>query len=270
MNTGKKNAGININSFTDIHCHILPNIDDGAKNIDTSIKMASIAVSEGIDRIIATPHFDPGTDNIEVFLEKRNNALAALKSELEARNIDIDIIPGAEVYLSPALINMEGLEQLCLGDSRYLLAEMPFTLVPQWLDEILYSIQLKGITPILAHPERSVKVIKEPHILDKIVRNGTMLQLNASSICHMKNRQLRKCIKYLFGSGMVHFIATDAHSTLNRKPVIQPALDIISEMHGRDMVEYLLENARVLGNGGIVEKRPCVEYRPGLWERLFG
>jgi tyrosine-protein phosphatase YwqE len=126
------------------------------------------------------------------------------------------------------------------------------------------------LVQLLAHPERSIKISKEPQKLRPLVEKGVLLQLNASSICDTPHRELRKCTRYLIKSGMAHFIATDSHSLKSRPPKIQEALEIVAKDYGSDTVEYMLENARVLGDGGIVKTQPCVEYKPGIWERLFG
>ena len=266
----KEMGTVNTGPITDIHSHILPYIDDGAKSIDVAVGMAKMALSEGIKRIIATPHFDPETKNIQGFLHKRENGLNELRRKLERNQIDVEIIPGAEVYLVPGIAELDDLELLCIGNTRYMLVEISFIEMPQWLDEILYKIQLRGITPILAHPERSIKISKEPQKLRPLVEKGVLLQLNASSICDTPHRELRKCTRYLIKSGMAHFIATDSHSLKSRPPKIQEALEIVAKDYGSDTVEYMLENARVLGDGGIVKTQPCVEYKPGIWERLFG
>jgi tyrosine-protein phosphatase YwqE len=126
------------------------------------------------------------------------------------------------------------------------------------------------LVQLLAHPERSIKISKEPQKLRPLVEKGVLLQLNTSSICDTPHRELRKCTRYLIKSGMAHFIATDSHSLKSRPPKIQEALEIVAKDYGSDTVEYMLENARVLGDGGIVKTQPCVEYKPGIWERLFG
>jgi len=268
MNRGK--VSLNTGPVTDIHSHILPYIDDGAKSMDTAVTMAAIAFSEGIKRIIATPHFDPETRSIKGFLHKRENSLNDLRKELEKRLINIEIIPGAEVYLVPEITELDDLELLCIGNTKYMLVEMPFTVMPQWLDEILYKIQLRGITPILAHPERSIKITKEPQKLKPLVEKGVLLQLNVSSVCNTSNSELRKCIRYLMKSKMAHFIATDSHTLRSRPPKIQDAIKLLTKSYGSETVEYMLENARVLGDGGTVERQPCVDYKPSIWERLFG
>lgn len=170
MNMQKEKASVNNGTITDIHSHILPYIDDGAKDMGTAIRMASIASSEGIVKIIATPHFDPETKSIKTFLSKREDSLNDLKKELEKNCINVEIIPGAEVYLVPGIEELEEMEALCLGKSKYMLVEMPFAVRLQWLDEILCSIQLRGITPILAHPERTIIVAREPQILKNLLK----------------------------------------------------------------------------------------------------
>lgn len=246
----RKSKGIiETNSITDIHCHILPNIDDGAKDVEISVNMAQIALAEGINRIIATPHFDPDANNMEDFIAKRAEAISHLTDELKARGIEIDIFPGAEVYLTPSLLNLDGLENLCLGNSRYMLIEISIMAIPRWLDEILYSIQLRGITPILAHPERYINMVKSPKLLDELVEKGLLLQVNASSICDISDRKTKKFIHYLMKNDMVHFLATDAHSTGSRPPKIQESIRKLIDTYGSDTVEYMLENARKIGQG---------------------
>ncbi|HHV99388.1 MAG TPA: tyrosine protein phosphatase [Clostridiaceae bacterium] len=240
----KRKEIIAINSITDMHCHILPGMDDGAKDVETSVKMAQMALAEGISRIIATPHFEPDIKNIEDFVAKREEAILHLTSELKARGIDIEILTGAEVYLTPSLLELARLERLCLGNSRYMLVEIPFMSVPIWMDELLYSLQLKGVTPVLAHPERNIKLITKPQILDNFVDRGLMLQINASSFYDGIARDIRGFMKYVMKNQMVHFLATDAHSTGSRPPKIQDSIRVIADAYGRDIVEYMLENAR--------------------------
>ena len=240
----KRKEIITTNSITDMHCHILPGMDDGAKDVETAVKMAQMALAEGINRIIATPHFEPDIKNVEDFIAKRTEAISHLTTELKACGIEIEILPGAEVYLTPSLLELDRLERLCLGNSRYMLVEIPFMTVPLWMDELLYSIQLRGITPVLAHPERNIKLIKKPQILDNFVDRGLMLQINASSFYDGIDRSIRGFMKYLMKNQMVHFLATDAHSTGSRPPKLQEGIRKISDVYGRDIVEYMLENAR--------------------------
>jgi len=243
----KRKEFIVTNSITDIHCHILPNMDDGAKDVEISVKMAQMALEEGINRIIATPHFEPDVKNIEDFIAKRAGAISHLTSELEARGIEINILPGAEVYLTPSLLELDRIERLCLGNTRYMLVEIPFMSVPIWMDQILYSLQLKGVIPVLAHPERNMKLITKPQILDNLVDRGLMLQINASSFCNGIDRELKGFMRYVMKNQMVHFLATDAHGTGSRPPKIQESIEIIADTYGRDIVEYMLENAREIG-----------------------
>lgn len=172
----KRNEFTAVGFITDIHCLILTNIDDGAKSLEISVKMAQIALGEGITRIIATPHFDPDATKIEDFLARRQEAIAYLTSELKAQGVEIDILAGAEVYLTPSLLRLDGLERLCLGSSNFMLVEIPVMTIPPWLGEMLYSIQLKGIAPILAHPERNIKLLGRPKMLVDLVERGLMIQ----------------------------------------------------------------------------------------------
>lgn len=256
--------------LTDIHDHILPGLDDGSKDLATSVRMAAIALSEGINRIIATPHFDLEKDSIESFLEKRQVAYSIYISELEKHNLNIEILLGAEVYLTPELAYVDDLDKLCLAGTKYMLVEMPITVMPMWLEQITYALQLKGITPILAHPERSIRVMKDPSILADFVERGVMLQINAGSLRAEREKQLKKCLRYLMKRRMVHFIASDAHTARRRRPRMQGAISILENRFGYDAIEYMLENARALADGRVVDKQPCREYKPGIWEWVFG
>jgi len=128
-----------------------------------------------------------------------------------------------------------------------MLIEISIMAIPRWLDEILYSIQLRGITPILAHPERYINMVKSPKLLDELVEKGLFLQVNASSICDISDRKTKKFIHYLMKNDMVHFLATDAHSTGSRPPKIQESIRKLIDTYGSDTVEYMLENARKIG-----------------------
>lgn len=257
-------------TLTDIHDHILPGIDDGAKNIDISIKMVEFALAENITRIIATPHFDMEKDSIDSFLEKREEARLRLENGIKKRNFDIEILLGAEVYLTPELAYSDELDKLCLAGTKYMLVEMPLTVMPMWIDEITYALQLKGITPILAHPERTLKILKDPSMLVDFVERGVLLQINASSLRKDADKQLKRCIRYLMKRKMVHFIASDAHTARRRRPRMQGAIQILTNRFGIESVEYILENSRALADGREINVQPSVEYKSQVWEWVFG
>ena len=230
--------------FTDLHSHILPGFDDGASDDAEFLAMARAAVRGGTARMIATPHYDLETPGLELYA-----VLAAVEEHralLRSEEISLELVPGVEVRLNAALYRLarEGgaLEPLSLGDSgKYLLGDLPLIDMPAATTDILFQVQLCGLTPILAHPERNRYLTKRHDELREIVERGVEVQINSGSLEGIYGREARHSAFALLGEGIARLVASDAHSPDGRSPDLSGASRIIRERWGSGAANILLE-----------------------------
>ncbi|MBT2686431.1 CpsB/CapC family capsule biosynthesis tyrosine phosphatase [Bacillus sp. ISL-37] len=235
----------------DIHCHILPGIDDGAQSMEDTIKMARAAVDEGIHTIIATPHHKNSKyDNPkELIIPKVEEVNKALTSE----GIDLMILPGQEVRLYGELIEgLENNEILSLNHTQYVFVEFPSNHVPRYAETLLFDLQLKEITPIIVHPERNQEIIERPEVLYNLVKKGALTQVTASSVSGHFGKKIRNFSFQLIESNLTHFIASDAHNVGNRGFKMAETMDLIQSKYGNDLFYFFQENAELLVQGNHV------------------
>lgn len=236
----------------DVHCHILPHLDDGALDMEEAIAMARQAVNDGIQHIVATPHhrahhFINERDAIDV-------AVQQLTQQLEDYNIPLHIYPGQEVraYRDLLLDYEKGLLQ-SLNNSRYLLLEFPSSHVPDVAEEIVYELSLLNVVPIIAHPERNKELASDSTRLKELVGEGALAQMTTSSITGQLGRTIQKKSLAMCREGLVHFIATDAHNVQSRPCVLSEAYRVIDDQLGRKFVDYYKTNAEHLLQNKTIE-----------------
>jgi protein-tyrosine phosphatase len=241
----------------DIHSHILPGIDDGAKTTEDSIDMARKAVSEGIHTIIATPHHRNGKyDNVKADILQRVNQL---NETLKQESINLEVLPGQESRIYGEILeDYQKGEILTLNqDSQNLFIEFPSNSVPRYADRLLYDIQVEGLIPVIVHPERNAELIERPDKLYKLVKNGAATQVTASSLVGYFGKNIQKFSQQIIEANLTHFIASDAHNINNRSFKMEEAMDYIEKRYGIDSVYYFTENAELLvGNKTIFKEIP--------------
>ncbi len=226
----------------DIHCHILPGVDDGPGSLNEALDMCRSAVADGIKTIVATPHFNPGT--FEFTGRKVSDTVDILVAAAKDEGMDLRILPGAEVAVSPEMpAHLKQNRHLTLNSSgRYFLAELPpFSVPPAW-DAFLLSILSSGLVPIIAHPERNPWFINHPDALSFAVDNGIMVQITAMSITGGLGPEPRDFSAFLLRNNLVHVIATDAHSADFRSPVLSEAAAIAADLIGVESAEALVKS----------------------------
>ncbi|MBO5027651.1 MAG: hypothetical protein J6C79_03895 [Clostridia bacterium] len=196
----------------DIHTHILPHLDDGAKNTATSVEMLGAEKAQGVKTVVCTPHYY-GKRSPEKFLSQRNAAYAHLKDRVPS---DIDVRLGAEVHFTG--INVPDYDELCklaIEGTKYILIELPF--VQKWTGRLLPALADfaydTGYTPIIAHVERYREVLKKPSIVSQLVDMGCLIQLNARAFTERKERKFAFA---LLSHGYVHCIGSDGHDVERR------------------------------------------------------
>jgi protein-tyrosine phosphatase len=216
-------------AFVDIHCHLLPGIDDGAKDLGESLEMARLAVADGTATVIATPHqLGNYSQNKGDDIRRR---VAELQQRLESEKIPLQVLPGADVRIEPDMI--AGLvrgEVLSLGDRRkHVLLELPHELYLP-LEPVLAELSRRGLTGILSHPERNLGILRQPAVLAPLVEAGCLLQVTAGSLCGTMGGECEKFSEWLLSEGMVHFLATDAHGPRSRRPLLKRAFERACEL----------------------------------------
>jgi len=222
----------------DIHSHILPEIDDGAADEETSIEMLRISEMDGIKSIIATPHYIRfSIDNTRELIAERCRKLS---NAAKRYGINVDIYPGSEVFIGleiPQLIK-EG-QIATLNNSEYVLMELPMGSMPDFTDDVIYRLKLDGYTPVIAHPERYAVIGKDPNRLYRIIRNGALVQMNAGSLNGVYGKHVQKTAWSLLNHGMVHFISSDAHGCRRRAPKLSNCMQLVEKEMGKDVAEML-------------------------------
>lgn len=225
--------------MVDLHCHILPGVDDGAKTVEDSILLLKKELADGVDRIVLTPHFNPERVSVEEFLEKRSAAFEVLQNAVQKEGLPVQLKLGAEVFFSTQLPDLE-LDELCFEGTPYLLVEFSPMMKPQWAPDVFYKLQLKGISPILAHVERYPYMLDDPTRLYKLAQSDILLQVNASSLLKGKTRpaMIRKFLKW----NLFDLVSTDTHSLEKRPPQMKEALSKIEQWSGKDKMKEIIQN----------------------------
>jgi protein-tyrosine phosphatase len=224
--------------FADIHCHILPGIDDGARNWDDALAMARLAADDGITTIVATPH------QLGVYSQNRGAEIRVLVAELNERlaaeQIPVTVLPGGEVRIEPGLL--DGLvsgELVTLGDHRrHLLLELPHELYLP-LDSLMSELASRRIAVILAHPERNEGILRQPQLAGELVDAGCLVQITAGSLCGSMGSGFQEMAEWLVSEGLVHVVATDGHGPRTRRPLLGRAYERLLELTDRQTAEDL-------------------------------
>lgn len=201
----------------DLHSHILPGIDDGAPDMATAIAMARAFVDDGVEVVACTPHILPGLYNNTGPAIRA--AVARLQNELDQQSIPLRLVPGADNHIDPDFVGgLKSGRLLTLADSGYVLVEPPHHVVPARLEDLFFSIQVSGYTPILTHPERLTWMSSRYDIIRKMFRAGVWMQITSGSLAGSFGREARYNAEKMLGEGMVHILATDAHDLRRRSP----------------------------------------------------
>lgn len=221
----------------DIHCHIIYDTDDGARDPEETMEMCEIAVLDGISAIIATPHYIQGEGNNERVKEK----IELLNEELKKNSIELRILPGNEIYLARnSYENLLNNECFTLNNSRYALVEFSMTDVPDFAFDALYNMQVKSFVPIIAHPERNYRILQQPNLVYDFIKEGCLVQINSTSLTGLGGKEIKNFSEMLIKHNMVHFIASDAHSVKNRKPVLSKAYYLADSIGGTGVGQNLI------------------------------
>ena len=228
----------------DVHSHILPGVDDGSAGVDESIAMLQAMKSQGIQKVIATPHFYPGIDNPEEFLARRAEAMDRLSEAISGLPDMPQILLGAEVYYYPEMSNSESLKRLTMGGSRYIMVELPQSPWPDRIYQELVRIrENQGLIPIVAHVDRYIQPLRTYSIPQKLQELPVLVQANASFFLRTSTRNMAlKMLK----NGMIHLLGSDCHNMDTRPPRLGEAVEVIRRKLGDGALAPLLEAQKQL------------------------
>lgn len=259
----------------DIHHHLLFGLDDGSKDIETSVAMAEMAAADGITHVVCTPHsnaryhFDPAVNQQKV-------------EQLRARlNGKITLGLGCDFHLSYENIDdaLRNRTRYTINGTQYLLVEFPDLAIPPSISDVFYEFLLVGMQPIITHPERNPTILKNPHRLDEWIDRGCLVQITASSLTGRFGRQAETFSHTLLRQNKVHFIATDAHNLDSRPPRMRHAYEVIAKQYGAHTAERLcVANPKAVFFGEHLppqhasqssDDNAATPQKPGIFSRLF-
>ena len=246
--------------MTDLHCHILPGVDDGAASVDESLAMAAMAERSGVRAIAVTPHCNVPGEFDNYAGPELLGRLDALRSAVRQAGVHVELYAGMEVFATAQVPDLlDGGRLLTLGGSRYRLVEFAFDASPDFAGQILADIAERGVVPVVAHPERYRFIQGEEERLLEWARRGYVLQINKGSLAGRFGRRAARTARWCMASGCVHLIASDAHSPYRRTTRMEEAWELAAAADGPEIADFLLrENPR-----RILEDRPV---RPVLEE----
>ena len=251
--------------MVDIHHHLLWGLDDGAKDLETSIAMAKASAADGVTHLVCTPHAN-GTYDFQPELNAAK--VAELRERLKAEGITINLGLGCDFHLSydnildakahPARYSVNGL--------GYLMVELPDYGIPRGLTETFYELQLAGMTPVLTHPERNPTLQNDLSRLAEWMRGGVLVQVTGDSVTGRMGKTAQRIAHELLAKRWVHFLATDAHNVTSRPPRLSEARNVVARKYGEGYAESLVTtNPLAVFTGGTFE---AVDEPVGLYEEF--
>ena len=218
-------------TLIDLHCHLLPNIDDGPATLEGSLALARLAADQNISTIACTPHILAGVygnDGSSI-----RDAVVRMQNALDDAGIDIDLVVGSDFHIVPDCIErLRSGGALCLNDTRYVLIEMPHSMLPPRADQALFELLAAGYVPILTHPERTAWIERDYPLVRRLALSGVAMQITAGAFTGAFGRSARYWSERMLDDGLVDLVATDAHDARQRPPLLAEAFEIVSRRAG--------------------------------------
>ncbi len=262
----------------DLHCHLLPGIDDGSPDEATSFEMARIAVADGITFTACTPHIYPGLyENNTRSIRER---VTALQVRLDAEGIPLRLTSGADAHLTPELLaRLRAQTAPTLNGGRYFLLEPPHHVAPPHFEEAVFNFVVSGYVPVITHPERLTWVAEHYEAFKRMAQNGVWMQITSGSLTGRFGKGAKYWGEKMLDDGLVHILATDAHTTRRRAPLLAEGRQAAQKYVGKEEADRLVyERPRaILDDVAPAKVRPIPALladdqkpsRPGFWRRLL-
>ena len=261
----------------DLHCHMLPGIDDGAVDLDMSLSMARIAVEDGIHTVACTPHIYPG-----LYENTARGIVAAIESlqrELHQRGIALRLLAGADVHLEPGLAASIKIGRVpTLAGSRYLLLEPPHHVAPPRFEDSVFELMAAGYVPVITHPERLSWIEDHYAVFGRLVERGAWMQITSGSLTGRFGKRPKYWSEKMLDEGLVQILATDSHHPTRRPPLLAEGRQAAANRVGSQEAERMV----VSRPQGIIDDLPPDEInvqrdqkslpsrRPGFWKSMLG
>jgi len=239
----------------DIHSHILYGIDDGSKSLSMTLEMIKNAEKDGTSKLVATPHYCRGYGETEYCEVK--NMLCNLKEIVKKEKINVELFHGQEVYYEKNILEFydEGLIGT-INDTMYMLIELPMNKFDSEPLDVIYELRIKGIVPILAHPERYIPFIKEPSKINDFIKEGFLFQVNSGSLTGQFGKQVKKTAQIFIDNNIYNFMGSDAHNDNNRVTGLSRAMKCVENKKlFEESSNKLLKNEEIKFIGECVKKK---------------
>lgn len=258
----------------DLHCHLLPAIDDGPPEFAVSLEMARIAVADGITTVACTPHIYPGL--YENDAHGIRLAIQAMREALERHGIPLVLVEGADVHLAPDLVDgVRGGRVPTLAGSRYLLLEPPHHVAPPRFEESVFELMAAGIVPVITHPERLTWVEDHYELFVRLASRGAWMQITSGALTGRFGRRPLYWAERFVGEGHAMLLATDAHDPRRRPPLLAEGRDAAARLVGQEQAQRM-----VVANPGLILRNASPGTLPlpslarpqptrGFWARLL-
>lgn len=265
-------------SLVDVHCHVLPGVDDGAPDLETSLEMLRAAAANGTVAMIATPHQHPGRyPNPREPLEAAHEKLLAAVEERRAAGEELpELRLGAEVHLDDGIVErLASGDLLSLAGGPHVLLELPDVFPTAPVEQLLYELQMADRQVVLAHPERVGRLVREPELIERFVARGALAQVTGHSVSGRFGPECRALTHRLLEARLVHCVASDAHDLKRRPTPLAEARAVVAEGYGEEEAVRLFEETprAILEGRAVVPPPPRPlgpERRRGLLGRLLG
>ena len=220
-----------VNGMVDLHCHILPGLDDGAADLSVALEMAKVFVADGVSVVACTPHILPGLYHNDGPQIRR--ATAKLQEELDKANVPLKLVSGADNHITPTFVAELGSGHLLsLGGTRYVLVEPPHHIAPPRLEDVFFDLMVAGYVPILTHPERLSWIEAHYQNIRRLAEAGVWMQLTAGSLAGAFGRRPRYWSERMLDEGCAQILATDAHDVNRRPPNLRQGRDLAATRVG--------------------------------------
>ncbi len=253
----------------DIHSHILPNIDDGARSIEETFNLIKEAQKAGFEAIISTSHYME--NYYETDVPEREVWVKAICENLQTKNIETNLYLGNEIYFSDNIIELlEQRKASTINDTSYVLFELPLNAEPMNLYDVVYEMLQYKLVPILAHPERYSYVQKDPDLVYDLIEKGVLMQANYGSIIGQYGEKAQIIVRKFFENNMVHFLGSDVHRPNTIYPKIPQILREIESIIGSEKLEELTtKNPKLLLNNKKIEIEEPTDFKLTLKEKMI-
>lgn len=238
--------------MVDLHCHLLPGVDDGSKSMAISLRLAKEATENGVTHALLTPHHMNGR-----YVNHKQDVIrrtAEFQKQLKNHDIPLKVFPGQEVRINGQLLEALDKDDILFADTgnRYLMLEFPDDDVPHYTNQMIFDLQQRGITPVIVHPERNTKIMAQPDLLYQLLEKGCLSQITASSYVGTFGKKVEHFSRQLIEAGQGYVFASDAHDLPGRKYEMRQALKKLSQEFSSELVEQYRKNARNIINGANV------------------